>query len=236
MARVLFVFAHQDDEIAAASRIRLHVGRGDDVRCVYLTNGASRVSGAVRNLESLRVLEHLGVRDVGFHEIADGFLPEHLVDALSSLDGEQADEVVTLAWEGGHQDHDAAHLVAAVFAHNRGITCTEVPLYNGEGTSGPFFRVAHPVGDGWTSRRITQREKFANALLCRFYRSQRMTWLGLMPFLLVAPPREFTRRADLDRARSRPHRGPLLYERRFRYPYDRFAPLAQAFLREAVRD
>ena len=37
MARVLFVFAHQDDEIAAASRIRFVRARGDHVACVYLT-------------------------------------------------------------------------------------------------------------------------------------------------------------------------------------------------------
>ena len=78
--------------------------------------------------------------------------------------------------------------------------------------------------------------KLANALLCRFYRSQRMTWLGLMPLLLLAPACELTRDADLARASFRPHPGRLFYERRFHYPYDRFAPLAQSFLREAARD
>jgi len=236
MARILFVLAHQDDEIAVASRIRFHVARGDSLRCVYLTNGASRVRAAVRNVESLTVLERLGVRDVAFHDIDDGTLPDRMPAALRLLERENADEVVTLAYEGGHQDHDAAHLVGAVFAKQRGVPCREMPLYNGNGTVGPLFRVMHPIGDGWTSRRIARREKFANALLCRFYRSQRMTWLGLMPLLLVAPARELIRDADLARASSRPHPGRLFYERRFHYPYDRFAPLAQSFLREAARD
>ena len=44
---------------------------------------------------------------------------------------EPVDEVWTLAWEGGHQDHDAAHLVAIAFANRRGAPVFEVPLYHG---------------------------------------------------------------------------------------------------------
>jgi len=229
--RTLFIFAHQDDEIAAASRIRYARQRGDAVACVYLTDGASKVSSQIRDAESRRVLESLGVADIRFHRIADGTLPEHLERALQLIEHEAADEVVTLAWEGGHQDHDAAHLVAAVFARKRGIPCREMPLYNGHHTFGPFFRVHHPIGDGWESRRIPFREHLANALLCRFYHSQRRTWLGLLPQLLAGASRELTRIVDLRRAEHPPHRGLLLYERRFHYPYARFAELAEPFLR-----
>lgn len=224
----VFIFAHQDDEIAFASRLR----RSDCVTCVYLTDGASRVSAAVRNAESRGVLATLGVTDVRFAACApDGSLPSHLGDALRTLDREVSDagEIVTLAWEGGHQDHDAAHLVAAVFARQRNIPCVEMPLYTGYRTRGAFFRVQRPIGDGWRSRPITQREKLANAALARHYRSQRSTWLALAPLMLVAPARELTRVANVDRTKSRPHEGPLYYERRFRYPYERFASLAEEF-------
>jgi LmbE family N-acetylglucosaminyl deacetylase len=240
MARVLFVFAHQDDEIAAASRIRFVRARGDVVTCVYLTDGASKVPSHVRDAESQRVLSLLGVDDVRFigsrEHIADGTLPEHLDRAFAIIDAEivAADDVVTLAWEGGHQDHDAAHLVAAVFARRRGLPCREMPLYNGASVPRPLFRVQHSIGEGWESRRISMREKFANAMLCRFYRSQRATWLALLPLLLLARSRELTRLADLGRATSPPHRGPLLYERRFRYPYARFASFAEPFLRRSL--
>ena len=232
MARVLFVFAHQDDEMAAISRIRYVRARGDDVACVYLTDGAARVPSHVRDAESRAVLQQLGVSDVRFHKIADGTLPEHLDEALTCLT--PCDEVVTLAWEGGHQDHDAAFLVASVFAKQNGIRCWELPLYNGEGTR--FYRVQHPIGDGWQSRPLPRREKLANMLLCRHYKSQRSTWLGLLPLMLLRPAREFIREADPRRAENRPHPGRLLYERRFHYPYDRFAQFAKAFLREAARD
>ena len=236
MARVLFVFAHQDDEIAAASRIRFVRARGDHVACVYLTDGASRVASHVRDAESRRALGRLGVDDVRFGDIRDGELPAHLDRALASIENESCHEAVTLAYEGGHQDHDAAFLVAAAFAKKRGIRCYEVPLYNGYRIAGPFFRVTVPIGDGWQWRAIPWREKFSNALLCRFYASQRSTWLALLPLILLRPAREFIREADLRRAAARPHRGRLLYERRFHYPYERFAAFAQAFLRSADRD
>lgn len=239
---VVFVFAHQDDEIAFASRIRYALERGDRVECVCLTDGAAASAASVRDEESRRVLEKLGVAPLIVAQqdrIADGALPENLERALAFLESVamHADEIVTLAWEGGHQDHDAAFLVAAMFAHRKGIRCLEMPLYNGEHTPGAFFRVMHPVGDGWTSRRIRLRERIGDILLTRFYPSQRKSWLGLAPLMLFGRPRELTRVADLRRAASPPHRGSLLYERRFHYPYARFADHAARFLQSrAVLD
>jgi LmbE family N-acetylglucosaminyl deacetylase len=237
---VLFVMAHQDDEIAFASRIRLCVARRDRVTCLCLTDGASTIAAPIRDAETRRVLARLGVDDYRVaapHErVADGTLPDHLDAALRFVDAQpdEFDEVVTLAWEGGHQDHDAAYLIAAVFARRRGLRCLEVPLYNGFGARGPLFRVNHPVGDGWSERRLTRREYFANVFLARFYGSQRKTWLGLAPLLLLGRARELTREADLRRAAAPPHPPPLLYERRFRYPYARFAERAREFLRQSL--
>jgi len=238
---VVFVFAHQDDEIAFVSRIRYSVARGDRVSCVCLTDGALEVDASIRDAESNRVLAKLGVSPliVDEHRIADGALPEHMDRALAFLErvAVEADEVVTLAWEGGHVDHDAAHLVAVVFARRHRIRCLEMPLYNGERMRGPFFRVFNPVGDGWTARTLSRREHIANVLLARFYRSQRRSWLGLMPLMLLTRPRELTRVADLARAAAPPHEGPLLYERRFHYAPERFAAHAARFLqRQASPD
>ena len=239
--RVVFVFAHQDDEIAFVSRIRYSIARGDRVSCVCLTDGALEVAASVRDEESNRVLAMLGVPPliVDQDRIADGALPEHMDRALAFLERvlKDVDEIVTLAWEGGHVDHDAAQLVAAVFARKRNIRCLEMPLYNGERMRGPFFRVFNPVGDGWTSRKLTRREHIANILLARCYRSQRRSWLGLAPLMLLTRPRELTRVADLARAAAAPHPGPLLYERRFHYARERFAAHAARFLqRQASPD
>jgi LmbE family N-acetylglucosaminyl deacetylase len=55
---------------------------------------------------------------------------------------DQAEEVWTLAWEGGHHDHHAAHLVALAFAAGRGARCFEVPLYTGFRRVGRSFASA----------------------------------------------------------------------------------------------
>lgn len=234
---IAFVLAHQDDEIAFASRIRAANARGDRVTCVCLTDGAFVTAASVRDAESRTVLDKLGggawLVAPAHERIADGTLPDHLDAALAFLEStvRDADELVTLAWEGGHQDHDATHLVTTLFAQRHGIPCIEMPLYNGHHTPGNFFRVMHPIGDGWTSRRIPLREKLANVLLTRHYHSQRRTWLGLAPMLLLAPARELARPTTLARLTTRPHAGALLYERKFGYPYAKFAERVAEFLR-----
>src|ERR1041385_4601860 len=133
MSDLLCVFAHQDDEYGVAARITRERKAGRRVICAYLTNGAAKVSSSIRDEESRGVLLLLGVdeNDIFFlgseHDIPDGSLVEHLEAAFHTLDrpmrGRQIGEVLTLAWEGGHQDHDAAHLVAVAFAQQRGVPC-----------------------------------------------------------------------------------------------------------------
>ena len=69
---------------------------------------------------------------------------------------ERPDEVWTLAYEGGHQDHDACHLGALAFAVPRGVPSFEMPLYHGYGLPGPFFNALAPLRNGgaWSSRKI----------------------------------------------------------------------------------
>ena len=225
---ILFVFAHQDDEIAGATRMLRARRNGDRVQCAYLTDGAFRASSATRNEESRRALARLGVTDILFAASPDGNLPEHVHEALVFLESRVAevDEVYTLAWEGGHQDHDAAHVVALAFAQRRGLPCHEMPLYNGHHSPRSLFRVMHPFGEGWITRRVSLADGLRVIALLPLYESQRKTWLGLFPetFLkLVIARREFIRNADPQRLTSKPHEGLLFYERRFGYPYERFA-------------
>lgn len=222
--RVLWIFAHQDDEIAAAPRMLEQLRRGDAVRCVFLT------SEERRNRESAAALASLGVADVSFLPFRDGQVVDHLEEALAMLAGE-ADEIGCLACEGGHHDHDASHLVAVAFARARGIDAYEVPLYNGAGAP---FRVMHPLGDGWERRRVSWRDGWRTIALVRFYRSQRRTWLGLLPeafVKLVVLRRAYARRVERIIEVERP-----FYERRFRFPRERFRAAAADFLARHFAD
>lgn len=238
----LFVFAHQDDEVAAASRIAFEIGRGTEVFCVFLTDGGAP---QIRNEESIAALAQLGLprSHVLFpgSEIAipDGQLPLHLDKALEYLERAAAEipvsAVYCLAWEGGHQDHDASHLVAVAFGRRRELLdhCFEIPMYRG--AYGPFFRVLSPWRrkEGWVTRRISMGEGLFFSRLAFRYRSQRRSWIGLFPetFLkLVILRRESIRAVDIARIQRPPHEGTLYYERRFRFPANRFAGAAQPFI------
>jgi SAM-dependent methyltransferase len=222
MRRILWIFAHQDDEVAAAARMLEQRRRGDDIWCAFLTDGALNVPAATRNAESVAALATLGITKLLFLEHRDGTLHAHVDEALAELEtrfaGVTFDEVGCLAWEGGHHDHDASHLVALAFARARGIEAFEVPLYNGSGTPGSLFRVLRPIGEGWESRRITFSDALRIVRMIGFYPSQRRTWLALLPGTLlhvVLLRKTSSRRADPARVQHRPHDGRLFYERRF---------------------
>lgn len=245
----LFVFAHQDDEIAAAARLGQLTRSGATITCVYLTNGEGRrAPSAIRDEESRRVLQRLGVDLARVHfagsqeRIPDGALVEHLDRALAVLESRvtgPVDEVWCLAWEGGHQDHDASQLVAVAFAARRGLLerTREIPLYRRHRLLTFQTLAPLPVGKPWTARRISLREATHILALCRFYRSQRKTWLGLLPtaiLRLFTERCEWTRPVDIARLAQRPHEGALLYERRFGVPWDEFEKHARPFI-ERIR-
>jgi LmbE family N-acetylglucosaminyl deacetylase len=238
----LFVFAHQDDEVAAASRIAFEIRRGTEVFSVFLTDGGAP---KIRDEESIAALGHLGVsRGHVFFPgseipIPDGQLPFHLDTALEHLElaaaGIEVGTVYCLAWEGGHQDHDASHLVAVAFARRRHLLdhCFELPLYRG--AYGPFFRVLSPSrrSEGWVARRISMREGLSFSRLGFRYKSQRRSWIGLFPeaFLKLAIlRRESMRAVDVARIQSPPLAGSLFYERRFGFPARDFASATRPFI------
>lgn len=240
------VFAHQDDEYGVATRIARERRAGRRVICAFLTDGAAKVPSAVRDAESRGVLARVGVdeRDILFlgseHDIPDGSLVEHLEAAFHVLDLAMRErnpgEVITLAWEGGHQDHDAAHLVAVAFAQKHGLPCHEFPLYRGN-RYGNLFRVLSPIRDSGERTKLGFSEAFRAAMLAWRYRSQRRTWIGLFgeSFLkLVVLRREVLGEVDPRRLSEPPHARPLFYERRFHFPWERFAAAARPFIESHI--
>src|SRR5436305_3594234 len=170
----------EDDEVAIAPGIARDAASGARVVCAFLTDGGAP---AVRGAESRAVLAGLGVQDVVFVGLSERTLVEHLEEAYRALEHIDADEVVTLAWEGGHQDHDAAHLVALALAIARGVRCLEFPLYHGKGLPGHLFRVMSPLRGG-EARRLSVRDVWKRAMLAWRYPSQRRSWLGMFPQMI----------------------------------------------------
>jgi len=236
----LFVFAHQDDEFGVFERIAALRRQGVRVACAYLTDGqTASASAQVRNAESLAVLAQLGVEtgDVAFAGqqlgIGDARLPLHM-DAAGRWIAAWMDSFCPIeaihvtAWEGGHHDHDALHALVVTLAAERGLVSRtwQFSLYQAQGLPGPLFRVLAPLAAngpvttipiGWAARRHYLR-------LCLSYPSQRVTWIGLFPFVLL----HYLLRGDqalqgVDPARldQRPHAGALYYEKRHFFTWDR---------------
>jgi LmbE family N-acetylglucosaminyl deacetylase len=231
---VFFVFAHQDDEVGAFSRIAFEVRSGHRVWCAYLTDGAKKVGPRVRDAESRRVLQRLGVDSdrVAFlrddrGRIADGTLVHALHRSRRMLlawiraHAIAPQRIYTLDWEGGHHDHDATHLVTLSAARELGVDDVFVyPFYNGWRRRPGLARVSSfvPGTAPVLRRRLSLRDSWRAAWSVASYPSQRLTWLALGPgFVLrtLARREELVRRADPGRVLFPPHDGVLHYENIF---------------------
>lgn len=234
--RVAYVLAHFDDEYAALPLLRRDLA-ADEVSFFYLADYATPALGVRRLEETRSFVAHMGfsrdwVRPVGLGTGAlDGQVHRHLqaargalFDALSTLRG--IDRIVTVAWEGGHQDHDACAWLAVQAARRFGVASIEqFSLYNGRGVGGPLFNAASPIPENGPVERIGlgARGWAAWAADVRFFPSQAKTWAGLMPFMALSFARQggfAFQRLNPIRVDQRPHRGELLYERMFRTPYE----------------
>ncbi len=248
---ILFVLAHPDDEFFFAPRISEAVEAKDAVYCAYITDGAGRgVSPTVRSRESTKALGHLGVPAanllfVGAEAgIRDGSAHVRLGEAYDALADAVRDlplhEIYVLAWEGGHPDHDAIHLVGVALARTLGVTHVyECPGYSRDRVTLLPFRVMKliPRPSETSTCRFGLAEGLFYFSLCACYRSQWRTWLGLGPeaFVRLVLGRRHEQRAatGIDYT-ARPHPGPLLYERRFGVSFTQFREATAEFISSHV--
>ena len=257
-AVALYVLAHQDDELGCIAQMRRDVAAGRRVIVAFLTDGSTAsVRGEVRTAESLAVLERVGVDRDGVVVLGTALgipslgLPHNLARAYRALSAwlraeglSRPVQITTVAWEGGHADHDAAHLAAARLARELGVSdFREFSLYNAHRRPGPFFRVMSfcdgaAVGSD-AGPRLSLTQALHDAFLCWRYPSQRTTWLGLFPGALarlLLRRRHAVRNVTPPARTRRPHAGTLYYERRWGLRYEAFAALVAPFLGEAAHD
>jgi len=227
---LLAVFVHPDDEFAAFPWLRRALADGRAVDAVWLTDGGwGGQDMARRRAESVAVLSALGMDPARMHfcgeqwGIADGGLhlrlDEAVPRALERFGSVRGGEVLMPAWEGGHHDHDAGHLVGIAVAQARGARMWQFSLYHGEGLRGPWFKVLSPLPDNGASEVLptTLGERLRYAAACLAYRSQWKSFVGLLPFYLwrMLGADAFRRQpVDPRRTAQRPHAGAMLYERR----------------------
>jgi LmbE family N-acetylglucosaminyl deacetylase len=232
-APVVCLFCHPDDEFAIFAEIEALIAEGRRVVCVYLTDGAHGGQSPERRMaESRAVLGKLGVAagDIHFpgHDlgIGDSTLFQRVAEAREAIrrlvaSGGPRPRVLMPAWEGGHHDHDAAHLLGLTLTREPGLIAEafQFSVYHGCGLPGWLFRVLSPlVGNGpVVQRNVPWRDRLRHLRFCLSYPSQWKTWIGLFPLVLtnyVIVGKQRLQRVDPTRVGQPPHAGVLLYERR----------------------
>ena len=254
----LFLFAHQDDEIGVFHEITRTVRLGKPLRCIYLTNGAwDGVSPGRRNAESITALATLGVRrqDIVFLGerlgINDGQLPNHLEQAWDGLreiaetlakGTAPVSRLIMQAWEGGHQDHDAVHLVGLALARHLDIVqqSFQFPLYRMP--AGRFwlsFAAPLPQNGKVTQSPMGWRQRAAHLMMLRHYRSQTKVMLRIGSHLLwhhLQGGGAKLQPVSLGRVLGRPNSGMMLYEYWQLSTETEFRTQADPFIRQFITD
>ena len=143
------------------------------------------------------------------------------------------------AWEGGHHDHDALHAIGVIVAEESDLmgTVKQFPLYNGFNCSGQLFRVLSPLAMNGDVEVI--KMSWANRLrflyYCLSYPSQAITWIGLFPFVLlhyIFYGTQVLQTVSKDRIRQRPHGGPLYYERRQFFTWEKMVHRLSTYIEQ----
>lgn len=192
LGRTLVLVAHPDDECIAfgalLQRIREPIvvfatdGSPEDPY-FWQKYGSRQAYARLRRNETMQAMKAAGVKDVVFLcEMPGG---EVLVDQQLFRNLRAAFEMVsdlalrrmpsallTLAYEGGHPDHDSCSFLAALLAKQHRIPCWEAPLYHRlPDGGGEFQQFVRPVDD-IVDMKPTLAEQVVKRDMCRAYASQ----------------------------------------------------------------
>jgi LmbE family N-acetylglucosaminyl deacetylase len=155
LGSTLALVAHPDDEVIACGALMQQMQRAV---VVFATDGAPRIEGfwknygsrqayaEVRRQEARRALRTAGATPVFLSDLVPGGIADQelfrtlpaAIAALEQVIAQAAPEcILTLAYEGGHPDHDAACFMASVTGRRARLPVWESPLYhrNAEGAS-----------------------------------------------------------------------------------------------------
>lgn len=244
----LYLLPHQDDELGAFHLIE-SAAQQRSCLVVYLTDGAfGRTSAATRDAESTNVLSALGLarENICFLGRELSVSNQRLSGQLDTIHDEliarlsapniEVGTIYVPAWEGGHPDHDAAALLAMAVAHSLDLrnNVFQFPLYNAYKCKRRPFRVLTPIREAGESltQKIPVDRRFSHLRLCWRYPSQLRTFIGLFPFIALHYLLRGTQQLQALKPATlaaRPHKEPLLYERRGWKSFDDFEQDVFAF-------
>jgi LmbE family N-acetylglucosaminyl deacetylase len=221
-ARTVLIAAHPDDEVIGASTL---IPQLSNLTIVHATDGApenlkdAREHGfdcceaysRARREELLAALQAAGAADVRLVELGvkDQKSAYHLVDLTARLLPliEEADQVLTHPYEGGHPDHDACAFAARAALQNSASKAklVEFTSYHASSKGMEASECLGDVSDVMTVE-LSEEERERKRQACACFKTQTKT-LQYFPIAVErfrpAPAYDFT---------HPPHEGRLFYE------------------------
>lgn len=250
----IFLFAHQDDEIAIFKSVKNCIKSNNNVLIFYLTNGNnSNIDNSdlvlKRENESKKVLKQLGVLSKNIFFLGNNFniksynLSNHLdkiykelIKVINNLKNEVT--VYTHAWEGGNIDHDACFVLALKLMRDNSkiITGYQFPFYNSYKIPFHFYRVfcSIPKNGNTNNLRISISEKIQFIKLLLYYPTQIKIWIGLYPFIIfkiLFNRYNYLQNIDKGHLLQKPHKGSLWYEKQKFIKFEKLILLFNSFLK-----
>ncbi len=226
LGRTLVVVAHPDDEAVTCGAL---MQRMRDPHVLFCTDGAPldpyfwtkhgsrRAYSELRQKEARIALGSVAVNGMEFLKlprsgelIIDQQLFQHLAEAVEGVLGViervRPDALLTLAYEGGHPDHDSVNFITHVVAHERSIPAWEMPVYTLFHKGKREFQTFMPAPEPVIVLHPLQEEIARKHRMLESYASQ-----GNFLVNFDSVDESFRRLARYDYARP-PHEGVLNYE------------------------
>ena len=147
LGRTLVIVAHPDDEAVACAALLQRIREPHILFCTdggpmdpwfWNRYGSREAYIELRQKEARHALEILGITTVEFlktrsgQPIIDQQIFEHLPEAVPAVSDVvarvQPDALLTIAYEGGHPDHDSCSFITSFIARERSLTAWEMPI------------------------------------------------------------------------------------------------------------
>lgn len=190
----VFLLAHPDDDIFIRPLMRRSID--ENLRCVViiLTNATAQKGRKRELLNAISIF--CAINDVHFIGETLTVEDKSAIFHLNSLNTAvqrvlknlpKIHRLVTHAWEMGHPDHDAAHLVGKAVALNNNIPEALSTTYYRKGSRPWLLSVQAPQLSSRPVRtlQLSWHERLDMLAAVRFYPSQMKTFMGLLPFMLL---------------------------------------------------
>ena len=149
LGRTLIIVAHPDDEAVTCAAL---IQRMREPYVLFCTDGAPLDSyfwqpygsreaySLLRQKEARLALSRIGVTNVEFLKAPSGEhiidqqlfqrLPEAIEAVFQIISQVRPQTLLTLAYEGGHPDHDSCNFITAISSREQSLPAWEMPVYN----------------------------------------------------------------------------------------------------------